>query len=67
MISLILESLSIELQPSYFVNTKKKDICTLYYILFKQLILACMLLKIQKQNIHYRSNVFFVFVFFCWS
>jgi hypothetical protein len=34
MISLNLESLSIELQPSYFVNTKKKDICTLYYILF---------------------------------
>jgi hypothetical protein len=33
MISLNLESLSIELQPSYFVNTKKKDICTSLSIL----------------------------------
>ena len=47
MISLNLESLSIELQRSYLSIQKKKDNCTLY---FNQLILTCMLLKFVRNR-----------------
>ena len=47
MISLNIESLSIELQCSYLSIQKKKDNCTLY---FNQLILTCMLLKFVRNR-----------------
>jgi hypothetical protein len=56
MISLNLESLSIELQRSYLSIQKKKDNCTLY---FNQLILTCILLKFVRN----RTSTFIVVIY----